>query len=143
MSNECFSNQFHYPKSRSRTVFSRTHKIPKGLKTKLHNRWAFSQWSNKSTVTPQIWHIMHQSTKSKLLSPKLSPIRILFQVTVQTKNETHQGALSCWQWMFQRHHSFKAWKAIPLCILWLFGESVMVVLLMVLSVQFMLSSNPC
>ena len=55
------------------TVLGKTHEIPKDLRTKLHNQWAFSQWRSKwSIISPQRWHIIHQSTKSKPLSLKLS-----------------------------------------------------------------------
>ena len=37
---------------------------------------------------------MHQSTKSNPLSYKLSPMRILSYVAVETKKETRQGALT-------------------------------------------------
>ena len=43
---------------------------------------------------------MHQSTKSKPLSFKLSLVRILFQATIQTKKKTRQGALT-FQILFQ------------------------------------------
>ena len=36
---------------------------------------------------------MHQSTKSKPLSRKLSPVRILSNPAVQTKKETRRGTL--------------------------------------------------
>ena len=95
MLDECFPNQFHQPKRKLGTVLGRTHEIRKDLRTKLHNWWAFSQWSSKwSTVSLQRRHIMHQSTKSKPLSLKLSPVRILFQAIVQTKKETHPRALT-------------------------------------------------
>ena len=92
---ECFPNQFHQPKSKSETVLGKTHKIPKDLKTNFHNQWAISQWSSKwSIVSPQQRHIIHRPTKSKPLSLKLSPVKILFQATLQTKKETHLGALT-------------------------------------------------
>ena len=87
---ECFPNQFHQPKSKFETVLAKTHKIPKEWKKKFHNQWVISQWSSKwSTVSPQQQHIIHRSTKSKPLSLKLSPVKILSQATVQTKKETH------------------------------------------------------
>ena len=95
MLDECFPNQFHQPKRKSATDLERTHGIPKVLKTELHKRWAFPQWSNKwSNVSPQKRHMMHQSTKSKPLLRKLSPVRILSQATIQTKKETRLDALT-------------------------------------------------
>ena len=38
MLDECFPNQFHQPKRVSAIDLSKTHEIPKDLKTKLHNR---------------------------------------------------------------------------------------------------------
>ena len=37
---------------------------------------------------------MYQSTKTNLLNLKLSPVRILFQATHQTKKETRLGAFT-------------------------------------------------
>ena len=76
---KCFPNQYHQPKSRLGTILGKTHEIPKDLRTKLYNRWAFSQWSGKwPIVSPQQRHIIPQSTKLKPISLKLSPVRIFF-----------------------------------------------------------------
>ena len=89
--NEYFPNQFHQLKNKFGINLGMTHNTPKVIKTKLHN----SQWRSKwSTVSPQCWHIMHQSIKSKPLNLKLSPVKILFQVTHQTKKETRLGTLT-------------------------------------------------
>ena len=92
---ECFPSQFHQPKSKSGIDLGITQDKPKVVKTKLYNQYAVSQWRSKwSTVSPLWRHIMHQSTNSNLLHLKLSPIRILFQATHQTKKETRLGALT-------------------------------------------------
>ena len=95
MLDKCFPGQFHQPKRVSITDLGKTHKIPKDLKTKLHNRWALPQWSSKwSTISPLQWHIMHQSTKSIHLPLKLSHVRILSHTAIHTKKETCRGALT-------------------------------------------------
>ena len=73
MLEESFSNWFHQPKSKSGTVLGRTHEIQKDLKTKLHNQWAFSQWSSKwSTVSPQCLPTVttHNALVNKIKTPK-------------------------------------------------------------------------
>ena len=92
---EYFPSQFHQPKSKPGIDLDITHDKPKVINTKLHNRFVISQWRSKwSTVSPQWRHIMFQSTNSNLLNLKLSPIRILFQATHQTKKETRLEALT-------------------------------------------------
>ena len=71
MLDECFPNQFHQSKSRYGIVLGMTHETPKDVKIKLHNWWAFSQWSSKwSTISPQRWHnaLVH---KIKLLKSQV------------------------------------------------------------------------
>ena len=95
MLDKCFPSQFHQPKRVSTTDLGKIQENPKDLSTKVHNRQAFPQCSNKwSTVSPLLRHMIHQSTKSNLLPLKLSPIRILSHTAVHTKKETRRGALT-------------------------------------------------
>ena len=54
----------------------------------------FHNVTTNDPLSPQQQHIIHQSTKSKLLSCKLSPLRILSHAIVQTKKETRRAALT-------------------------------------------------
>ena len=95
MSDECFPNQFHQPKEDQVPFLVKPTDSQRIEKTKHHNLWALSQWSNKwSTISSQQLHITHQSTKAKPLIFKLSPVTILSQAAAQTKKGTQWGALT-------------------------------------------------
>ena len=73
----CFPNQFLHPNNKSTTRCSKTHWIPKAVKTKFQSTWTKAQCNNRwSTVSPSKQHILHHSIIVYPRRMRLSQVRI-------------------------------------------------------------------